>query len=71
MSGHATGSITATATIQRMHASEKGETCPTMARPMIQLSDQKSEVRLSSRYGEAWNVRTRRGIATIIGAPPE
>src|ERR1700674_523641 len=62
ISGHAKGSITATATIQRMKVSASGETCPTIARPITQLSDQMSDVRLRSRYGEAWNVEMRRGI---------
>ena len=63
MRGHANGIITATATVQRMQESASGETWPTMARPITQLSDQKSDVRLSNRYGEAWNVRMRRGTA--------
>ena len=55
MSGQAKGIITTTATTQRMKVSAKGETCPTIARPITQLSDQKNAVRLSSRYGDAWN----------------
>src|SRR5207249_7328406 len=62
MSGHANGIITATATPQRMQERASGETWPTMARPITQLSDQKSDVRLSSRYGEAWNAAVRPGI---------
>ena len=55
--GHANGIITATATSQRMNVSASGDTWPTMARPITQLSDQKNDVRLRSRYGEAWKVR--------------
>ena len=55
ITGKANGIITATATIQRAKVSAKGETWPTIARPITQLSDQKNAVRLRSRYGEAWN----------------
>src|SRR6185503_19724192 len=62
ISGHAKGSMTAIATSQRMKVNASGETCPTMARPITQLSDQKSDVRVRSRYGEAWNAGRRPGI---------
>src|SRR5579859_2744525 len=61
-SGHANGIIAASATHQRMNVSAKGVTWPAMARPITQLRDQKSAVRLRSRYGEAWNEAARRGI---------
>jgi hypothetical protein len=41
--------MAATATAQRMKVSASGETVPTSALPITQLSDQKSEHRLSSR----------------------
>jgi hypothetical protein len=47
--GQANGSITITATTQRTNASANGDTWPTMARPITQLSDQKNAVRLSRR----------------------
>src|SRR5690349_20290564 len=62
ISGHANGIITVTAIVQRMNVSANGVTCPTMARPTTQLSDQKNDVRVRRRYGEAWNAGARRGI---------
>ena len=49
MPGHANGIMAPTATIQRIHVSVSGVTWPTIARPITQLSDQKSDVRLRSR----------------------
>jgi hypothetical protein len=49
MPGHANGIIAPTATIHRIHVSVRGVTWPTIARPITQLSDQKSDVRLRSR----------------------
>ncbi len=49
MSGQAKGSIAVTAIAQRMKVRESGETVPTTALPITQLSDQKSEVTLRSR----------------------
>ena len=37
----------------RTNVSAKGETCPTIARPITQLSDQKNAVRLSSSQAGA------------------
>ena len=54
--------MTATATTQRMKVSVRGVTWPTIARPITQLSDQKSDVRVSRRYGDAWSVKEGRGI---------
>ena len=51
--GSAKGSIAASATHQRMKVSARGETVPTNALPITQLSDQKSEHSVRSRYGEA------------------
>src|SRR2546423_15352245 len=56
ISGHAMANIAAMAISQRMKVSAKGVTCPTMARPITQLSDQKKAVRPRRRYGDAWNV---------------
>src|SRR5258708_5582980 len=64
-SRQANGIITAIATSQRMKTSAKGVTCPAMARPMTQLSDQKSAVRPRRRYGDAWSVRARRSIEGV------
>jgi hypothetical protein len=50
------------ATIQRMNVSANGDTCPTIARPITQLSDQKRDVRVRSRYGEAWKRGEAPGI---------
>src|SRR5512132_4115054 len=66
--------MTATATTQRAKASVNGDTWPTIARPITQLSDQKNEVRLSSRYGEAcqWKVRAAIGCySRILGRPDD
>jgi hypothetical protein len=52
IAGHAKGSITASATSQRMYESAKGVTCPAMARPITQLRDQKNAVRERRRYGD-------------------
>ena len=47
--GHAKASSAAAATTQRMKVSVRGVTWPTIALPITQLRDQKSDVRVSSR----------------------
>src|SRR5205823_6652054 len=52
-SRHAKGTMTSTATSQRAKVIANGVTCPAMARPMIQLTDQRNAVSVRRRYGEA------------------
>jgi len=49
ISGQLKASSATVATTQRMNVRVSGETCPTIALPTTQLSDQKSDVRVSSR----------------------
>src|SRR5664279_5113336 len=60
--GHAKGSISASAPTQRMKVNASGDTWPVIARPITQLTDQKRIVRVSRRYGDAWNAGALRGI---------